>query len=145
MKKNTNEKKIKFLIPETINYTVSTDPKEESSGKCYMRADFLHSNYNTNIYPWIHVECYQTKQYKTNNRLTILHIRNKSVQTHNKLTIIYSHGNNDDLGTIYPLLIDLASQLKVIIVYRRLTSYHMIILGSVVVMENHLKKKCVTI
>lgn len=108
-----DKKKMKFVIPKSINYNIKIDPKEESSGKCYMRAEFIHSKYNNVHYPWIQLECYQMKKYKKTNRLTILHIRNKSISTHNKQTIIYSHGNNEDLGTIYPLLVDLVSQLKV--------------------------------
>jgi hypothetical protein len=106
-------RKIKFSTPEQVNYNIIPDAKEESSGKCFIKTEFIHLNYCNIIYPWIHVECYLTKKYKSNNRITILHIRNKNVPSHSKQTIIYSHGNNDDLATIYPILIDLVSQLKV--------------------------------
>jgi hypothetical protein len=112
-KKRFANKKIKFDIPKP-SYNITVDKLEESTGKCYARAEFHHKTYRNITFPWIQVECYQTKRYKTNNRLIILHIRNKAIKSHNKNTIIFSHGNYDDLGTIYPLLIDLASQLKVL-------------------------------
>jgi hypothetical protein len=112
-KSKTEKLKIKFSIPKHLNYNILPDPKEELTGKCFTKAEFAHSAYSNINYNWIHVECYQTKKYKSNDRITILHVRNKNIPSHNKQTIIYSHGNNDDLGTIYPMLVDLASQLKV--------------------------------
>lgn len=46
---------------------------------------------------------------KTGKKIIVLIIKNKFA----KNTIILSHGNSSTIGTIYPFIIDMSSQLKV--------------------------------
>ena len=66
-------------------------------------------------YPWIEEHCYLYKKSlrknsKKNEKLVILHLISR--QNENGLTILLSHGDECTLGHIYPMMIDLCSELK---------------------------------
>lgn len=46
---------------------------------------------------------------KTGKKIVVLIVKNKFA----KNTIILSHGNSSTIGTIYPFIIDMSTQLKV--------------------------------
>ena len=48
---------------------------------------------------------------KSGKKIVVLMIKNKIA----KNTIIFSHGNSSTIGTMYPYLVDMSTQLKVII------------------------------
>lgn len=66
-------------------------------------------------YPWIDEHCYLYKKSlgkksKKNEKLVILQLILK--QNENGLTILFSHGDECTLGHVYPMMIDLCSELK---------------------------------
>lgn len=75
-------------------------------------------------FPWIEINCYQSKKTNTKNTIVIMHIKNKTIATQeNKKTILYSHGSSVDLGSLYPKLIDISTVLKCNIVAYDYTGY----------------------
>ncbi len=95
----------------------SDDDKDVS--RIVQEVSFIHKESAEVNYPWIKVQCYKVKKPLFKKKLIILHIINKKYLNLNiskeidSPTILFSHGNSCDLGTIYPNLIDMSSNLKV--------------------------------
>lgn len=105
-----------FTPPQTVNYTIKEIGDErETHGPCIKPVEFIHSTLEKqNIYPWLDVKGYQIKKWtNSKHKIIVLHIKKITVYDCNKNTLIFSHGNSSDLNSVYPLLIDLATQLKV--------------------------------
>jgi len=98
----------------------------------YEKVQFISDHHSSEMqYPWIEKECYNIwrskkqsscKKLNGNERkktdensnfngkkIVVLIIKVKNAQNN----IIFSHGNASSIGTMYPTLIDIASQLKV--------------------------------
>ncbi len=77
----------------------------------FEKVEFKHKSYTSDLYHWINYDAYKVEKNK-NSSVIILHIKNKQNSSNNNV-ILYSHSNYDDLGTLFPFLIDLSSHLKV--------------------------------
>jgi len=73
---------------------------------------FYHENYSNIKYNWINVEAFYVKKSNKKN-LAVISIKNINKNKENSFSILFSHGNSSDLGTMYPFLVDMATQLKV--------------------------------
>lgn len=114
------------------------DPEENTiCGQCfdikYEKMDFVHEYSSEVSFPWIEQQGYFIHREKRksanskqngknrkksedliyNKKIAVLVIKNKFA----KNNIILSHGNSSSLGTIYPFLIDMSTQLKVMVHY----------------------------
>jgi hypothetical protein len=97
------------FAPPKANYSIIDC--EKIGGLCYKKMKFVHTDYGNIKYPYLEVESYMLRRYIANNKIVLLHIKN--ISNKQPVTIIFSHGGSSDLGTIYPFLIDLSTQLKV--------------------------------
>jgi hypothetical protein len=102
---------IAFVPPTVKNYKITEDVKSNERGRCYVKVNFQHLEFDDVNYPFIERDCYLLQKCITKKKIVLLHIINTSVDMH-KPTIIFSHGNSCDIGVIYPFLIDLSIQLK---------------------------------
>lgn len=119
-----------------INKLNKNEQKEKLiKGDCfdikYEKVEFKSELASDVIYPWIEEECYNIQRVKkiTSNKKMNGNDRKNSDESLNfngkkivvliikvknsKNNIIFSHGNSSTIGTMYPYLLDLASQLKV--------------------------------
>ena len=117
---NNNDIKpmIKFKLepPKNAEYTLSPlslsienrKTISDIHGSRYKEVEF-NSDY-TYKYDWIEEHCYLYKKTNKNETLVILQLISK--YNSSGLSVLFSHGNQCTLGTLYPMLIDLCSQLK---------------------------------
>lgn len=98
--------KIVFLPQKKLHYSLF--PKKHQ-GQLYLKFNFIHNSYSSVNYPWIKEYAYQINKTFTNKKITILHIKNLNAK--NK-TIVISHSFDKDIGTVYPIMIDIATTLK---------------------------------
>lgn len=116
--------KICFKPPYPPQYLITTresilSKRGPQNSKCSFFPNISYINF-----PWIEINCYQSKKPSTKNKIVIMHVKNKTIATQeNKKTILYSHGSSVDLGTLYPKLIDIATVLKCDIVAYDYTGY----------------------
>lgn len=111
--------------PSKVFYDISLDSDNNNRGVVYQKCSFHHYLLNNiNIYPSLEVECYQIKKVQSNNKIILLYIRNKSLNlSEENLGIVYSHNYREDLGKIFPLLVDFAILFKSNIVSYDYTGY----------------------
>jgi hypothetical protein len=110
-----------FSPPVKPEYDISYEDKcnNEERGGCYKEVKFVPHDYHEVVFPWIETECYHLKKCSNKKKIVLLYIKNKSMLKNNnksKVTLLFSHGNAVDLGGIYPFLVDLSTQLKVIFI-----------------------------
>jgi hypothetical protein len=107
--------RIAFSPPKEKTYELIYINQHEAQkvGSCYRPVIFKHYMYSNDIFPWIEIECFSILKSNKRNRIIVLKVIYKNVNTKNKNTIIFSHGNSSDLGTQFPFLVDLATQMKV--------------------------------
>jgi len=74
---------------------------------------FYHENYSNIKYNWLNVEAFYVKKSSNKNNLAVISIKNIIKNKENSFSILFSHGNRSDIGTMYPILVDMATQLKV--------------------------------
>lgn len=119
-----------------VNYLDKKEQKEKLiRGDCfdikYEKVQFISELASDVKYPWIEEECFYIQRMKkiTSNKKLNGNDRKKSDESLNfngkrivvliikvknaKNNIIFSHGNSSTIGTMYPYLLDLATQLKV--------------------------------
>jgi hypothetical protein len=115
LKKVSN--KYDFIPLKDKSYDLIYEKSNENQkiGPCYKQVKFNHLLYENNTYPWIEIECFSILKSNKKNRIIVLRIKNKNIIDEYKNTIIFSHEDNSDLGTKYPFLVDLATQMKVIL------------------------------
>lgn len=104
-------KKISTLSPSNKNYTINEYDLKYISPS-FSQTQFLHDKYSSTLisqYPNIIESCYIWRKNQTLS-VTLLHLVNKA--TVNKTTLLFSHGSNATLGTIYGFLYDISTQLK---------------------------------
>jgi hypothetical protein len=89
---------------------------KEEKGTCYKIVNFVHNDYKNIKYPWIDIEAYKIEKCSNKKKIILLHLKNMTNRNTNKVTLIFSHGNTSDLGVIYSFLIDLCTQMKVLII-----------------------------
>ena len=122
------------------------DKKEKESKEKFIRGDCFDIKYEkvqlisdlaSDVkYPWLEEECYYIQRVKkmTSNKKINGNHRKKSDESSNfngkkiviliikvknaKNNVIFSHGNSSTIGTMYPYLLDLATQLKVISIFK---------------------------
>ncbi len=106
-------------------------------GECfdikYEKVQFVSEYHSDLEYPWIEEECYYIQRIKKNNQCkksngdevkktdenTNSNIYGKKIcvliikVSNSTNNIIFSHGNSSTIGTMYPYLLDMATQLKV--------------------------------
>lgn len=111
--------------PSNILYEISLNTEDNSRGLVYQKCSFHYDLLsNINIYPNIKVECYQIKKVQSNNKIILLYIKNKSLKKpENSLGVLYSHNYGEDLGKIFPLLVDFSMLFKANIVSYDYTGY----------------------
>jgi hypothetical protein len=103
-----------FLPPVDKNYNVVYSKCNRKKGSCIEKIEFKHKYFDSVIYPWIEIQCFSVLKPSNKKRIIVLRIINKRNTGDDKNTIIFSHGNAQDLGLLFPFLIDLSTQLKVI-------------------------------
>ena len=105
------ETAVKEREKSSYEITMSTIVSDRGalSQKCQFHPPIVS---NINFFPGINVECYQIKKIN-NQKIILLYIKNvaKQVKDSNVL-LLYSHNNKEDLGTVFPFLVDLSVQLK---------------------------------
>lgn len=99
-KSEQNFKSHKFFSSKKTDYTLVHCKDREYN--------FILNNYESISFPWISTKAYKINKAFTNKKITILHIKNAN----SKRTIIVSHSLKNNLGNLYPLLIQLSSMLK---------------------------------
>lgn len=107
--------RIAFAPPREKTYELIYSNQNDSPkvGSCYRPVTFKHYIFPNDIFPWIEIECFSILKSNKRNRIIVLKIINKNVDKMDKNTIIFSHGNSSDLGTQFPFLVDLATQMRV--------------------------------
>ena len=121
-KVNTNNdpkpmQKIKLDPPKQAEYTLSPlslslenrKTISDIHGSRFKEVEFTPTYYRYK-YDWIEEHCYLYKKTIKNETLVILQLVSK--YNSSGLSVLFSHGNQCTLGTLYPMLIDLCSQLK---------------------------------
>lgn len=103
-----------FLPPMDPNYSIIYSKVNRKKGSCYEKVEFKHKLFDNNIYPWIEIQCYSILKSDSKKRIICLRILNRKMKEEKNNTIIFSHGNSTDLGLMFPFLVDLSTQLKVI-------------------------------
>ena len=104
-------KKITTLPPSNPNYTIN-EYEVKYISPSFSQTLFLHDKYSSSLvsqYPNIVESCYIWRK-NIASSITLLHLVNKA--TANKTTLLFSHGSNATLGTIYGFLYDISTQLK---------------------------------
>jgi pimeloyl-ACP methyl ester carboxylesterase len=104
-----------FAPPSKINYYIKAELNECRTfyQKCFSKVIFEHKIYKNKNYPWIQEKAYEiTKSGEINNKIIMIYLENIWNKDINKNVIVFSHGNACDLSSIYPLLIDMCTQLK---------------------------------
>ena len=105
------ETAVKEVGKSSYEITMSTIVSDRGalSQKCQFHPPIVS---NINFFPGINVECYQIKKIN-NKKIILLYVKNvcKKVNNSNVL-LLYSHNNKEDLGTVFPFLVDLSVQLK---------------------------------
>ena len=77
----------------------------------YKQFSFSPKKFDKISYPWIETKVYEITKIFSNEIIPIIHIINKNA-INNKNCIIYNHTFSHDIGTIFPLLVDMSSQFK---------------------------------
>lgn len=77
----------------------------------YKQFSFSPKKFDNISYPWIETKVYEITKIFSNETIPIIHIINKNAMN-NKNCIIYNHTFSHDIGTVFPLLIDMSSQFK---------------------------------
>ena len=70
---------------------------------------FIPLNFESITYPWLHIRSFKISKLFSEEKIPILYISNKNSSN---TTIIYSQSQYSDIGKIFPLLIDMSTQLK---------------------------------
>lgn len=100
-----------FTAPSHTTYDIEFEADDSKRGTCSKKVKFIHKEFCNLTFPWLKIESFLFKKCLTRKNLVLLYIKNTN-PLKNKSTIIYSHGNNCDLGSTYSHLIDLSTQLK---------------------------------
>jgi hypothetical protein len=110
-------------VYKLINFSIFTPPRptyniidsnfNNDYGQCYKKVKFIHQDSSDIHYHYLDIECHLLRKVVDKKKIVLLYIKNQS-KKQNNLTIIFSHSGSSDLGLIYPFLIDLSTQLKVI-------------------------------
>ena len=116
-KVNTNNdpkpmQKIKLDPPKQAEYTLSPlslslenrKTISDIHGSRFKEVEFTPTYYRYK-YDWIEEHCYLYKKTIKNETLVILQLVSK--YNSSGLSVLFSHGNQCTLGTLYPMLIDL--------------------------------------
>ena len=116
--KKINTQKILLNPPTKVDYEIIFNNEGEicKVGPCYKKIIFKHLIYENILYPWIETDCYSVMKSVKKTKIILLRIINNKIPIINKNTIIFSHGKSSDLGIEFPFLIDISTQLKVIII-----------------------------
>ena len=101
-KKEQSQKTQKYSLFSSKKSEYTLIPLEDKEYK------FVLKNYESISFPWISTKAYKLNKAFTNKKITILHIKNAN----SKRTIILSHSIKDNLGTLYPFLIQLSSMMR---------------------------------
>jgi hypothetical protein len=104
--------KVKIIIFKLIfldNYNIIENLTKKINNFNYLEIEFKHKIYDNISYNFIIRSAYKLYLYEQ-KYIILLYIKN--VNNKFNKTIIYSHGKNETLGSIYSLLYNLSSQLK---------------------------------
>ena len=103
---------ISFTPPSSVTYDYNEFDVYELSDKC-KKAKFFHEIFpqkQSNQYYWIK-ESFYVWEKPNKKTICILHLQNK-VPLQNKPILIFFQSSTSNLGTIYPYLYDIVTQLK---------------------------------
>ena len=70
---------------------------------------FIPIHFESIKYPWLQIRSFKVSKLSSEEKIPILYISNKNSSN---TTIIYSQSQSSDIGKIFPLLIDMSTQLK---------------------------------
>ena len=108
-----NFKKISLKYYEKKHYLLNPLPEKLKNEQVFENCQefwFIPQKYESISYPWIQVKFYEINKIFSQEKIPILFLSNLNSQS--STTLIFSHGLSTDIGQIYPLLLDICSQLK---------------------------------
>lgn len=111
----TRRGSITLCPPIVSSYNIILKDPQQSHGSVEQQVHFSPNFYATShiTYPWIEISPYTLKYY-TNKDTSIvcLYVKNtrKKITANDKFLVLYSHGNNEDLGDNFGFLVDFCTQ-----------------------------------